>query len=75
MSDKYWWFEDPTVKQLGKLIAKHPGARLEVRIDEAEAMTLTVCPKTPKVAEGARVKAAPGPVTLNFSHVCPPQCG
>lgn len=71
MSDKHWWFEGATVRKLGALLTKYPACRLEVRIDKAKSMTLTVRPKT---AATAKAKAPPRATTLNFSHVCPPAC-
>jgi hypothetical protein len=68
MSRPYWWFKGASVTELCDRLNDTPNARLEVRIDDNQKMTLTVVPDGPSTA------AAPFDPPINESHVCPPIC-
>lgn len=63
----YWWFQGDSVDDLTARLNASPGARLEVRIDAKQHMTLTVVPPV-----GVVVTLAGEPI--NKSFICPPIC-
>lgn len=64
--EKYWWFEGDSVAELQRRLISTPGARLEVRIDRDDKMTLRVV--------DIAAKAPLSEDDINYSHVCPPAC-
>lgn len=67
---KYWWFHGTSVEAIvRRLQAANPATcRLEVRIDEADKMTLRVVPAI------SAATVAGGDPDVNESHLCPPDC-
>lgn len=73
----YWWFRGESVKALVEQLTTHgvETARLEVRIDDGDAMTFRVVPATADAGKNGEVESTDSHENdINDSHRCPPLC-